>query len=93
MSRLEKPKEAQKLDLIAAELTRTARKDIIPGGLADKSDMEDFNPEQLCKGLKVELEHTSDPKIALEITMDHLTEDKDYYKYLAKMEKKMGKEK
>ena len=33
--------------------------DAIPGGLADKKKPEDFDPAQLAKGIKVEMEHTS----------------------------------
>jgi len=60
--------------------------DIIPGGLADGKTDKDFDPEALAAGVKVEMEHTSDPKIAHEIARDHLTEDPSYYKKLAKME-------
>ena len=61
--------------------------DRLKGGLADKKKPTDFDPVQLKAGIKVELEHTNDKKVALEITMDHLTEDPNYYKKLAKMEK------
>lgn len=37
---------------------------------------------ELENGIKVELEHTDDPKIAEEIAMDHLWENPDYYKEL-----------
>lgn len=70
-----------------AKITLKKRKDVIPGGLADKKQPGDFDPEALKKGLKVELEHTSDSDIALEIAMDHLTEDPLYYDKLQKMEK------
>lgn len=63
------------------------RKDKIHGGLADKKDPSDFDSVQLKTGIKVEREHTDDPKIAEEIAMDHLTEDPDYYKKLKKIEK------
>ena len=65
---------------------RLAFKDEIPGGLADGADPSQFDPTALCKGLLVELEHTDDPLIALEIAMDHLTEDPRYYDALADME-------
>lgn len=61
-------------------------KDRIPGGLADKKKPEDFDYEQLQKGIKIELEHTSDPQIAQEIAMDHLTEDEKYYDKLETIE-------
>jgi hypothetical protein len=35
-------------------------------------------------GLKTEMEHTKDPKIAREIVTDHLKEDRRYYQKLAK---------
>jgi len=62
--------------------------DKIPGGLADRSGKkpEDFDKEQLEAGIKVEMEHTTDAKVAQEIAMDHLTEDPEYYVKLKKME-------
>lgn len=75
-----------------AKIKLKKRKDVIPGGLADKKQPEDFDQEALKKGLKVELEHTTDSDIALEIAMDHLTEDPLYYDKLAKMEKGAVKE-
>lgn len=42
---------------------------------------------QLSKGIKVELEHTSDLKLAREIALDHLDEYPDYYDRLEKVEK------
>ena len=41
---------------------------------------------QVKKGVKVELEHTSDPKIALEIALDHINELPDYYDRLETVE-------
>lgn len=61
-------------------------KDQIPGGLGDNADPDDFDQEELAKGIKVESEHTDDPDKAREIAMDHLTEDPDYYKKLAEIE-------
>jgi len=63
------------------------RKDKLHGGLADKKDPSEFDPEQLKAGTKVEREHTDDPHIAQEIAMDHLSEDPNYYKKLKKVEK------
>ncbi len=63
------------------------KKDKIPGGLADKKKPSDFDKKKLKQGVKVESEHTSDKEIAREIAMDHLTEDKDYYKKLKTIEK------
>lgn len=61
-------------------------KDILPGGLADNKQPKDFNPQQLQKGIKVEMEHTNNPLIAREIAMDHLTEDSEYYNKLELIE-------
>jgi hypothetical protein len=69
----------------------SARKDKVPGGRADKKDPKDFDPKQLAKGKKVEMEHTDNPDLALEIAMDHLTEDPKYYDYLEEMESKFEK--
>ena len=41
---------------------------------------------QLLHGIKVELEHTSHPEVALEISLVHLAELPDYYERLEKME-------
>ena len=47
----------------------------------------DFDPRQLKAGIKVEMEHTRDPRIARLIALDHLAEIPDYYTRLAKMER------
>lgn len=41
---------------------------------------------QLRKGVKVELEHTTDKNQAREIALDHLSEYPDYYDRLEKVE-------
>lgn len=51
-----------------------------------KVDIEHIN-RQLKKGIKAELEHTTDKKIAREIALDHLKEDPNYYTKLEKMER------
>lgn len=60
--------------------------DQMPGGLADDKSPDDFDPEAVLKGMKVELEHTDDRKIAVEIALDHLAEDPQYYDKLATIE-------
>ena len=67
--------------------TRALQADKLPGGLADKKKPGDFDPKQLAKGTKVELEHTEDRAVAQEVAMDHLTEDKAYYDKLETIEK------
>lgn len=66
---------------------KEANKDIIPGGLADKKSVKVFPPAQIKKGIKTELEHTNSKQVAEEIAKDHLTEDRQYYTKLQKMEK------
>ena len=56
------------------------------GGNGDGETEQSFDIEQIKKGLKVELEHTDDQLIALEIVYDHLTESGTYYDELEKME-------
>lgn len=53
--------------------------DKIKGGLADSVPDGKFNLVSLLKGIKVEMEHTSDKSIAKEIAKDHLSEDPLYY--------------
>ena len=43
----------------------------------------DYDPVELAKGTKVELEHTQDRRIAKRIAKDHLDETKSYYRKLA----------
>jgi len=83
-------------------ILKTAKwKDKIKGGLADKNKPEDFDKDQIDKGVKVEKEHTDDPEKAKEIVMDHLEESGDkkgkdggkYYDKLDKMEKEIEKDK
>jgi hypothetical protein len=68
------------------------------GGLADKMSIGEIAEKhgiservirrQLQKGIKHEMEHTSDREKAKEIAMDHLYERSDYYTKLSKMEEK-----
>lgn len=73
----------------------------LKGGKADNKTVTDIaklhNVEvkdivsQLHRGIKVELEHTDDPKQAIEIAMDHLVESPIYYTKLAEMESSFDK--
>lgn len=68
----------------------------IPGGLSQYSTIGDLakmhkSPirdiiTQILKGVKVELEHTTDPDIAMEIAFDHVYEDPKYYDKLSSIE-------
>lgn len=73
--------------LTQGEALQSGGVDKIKGGLADGKKPSDFNKKKLKEGTKVEMEHTSDVKVAREIAMDHLTEDKNYYKKLKTIEK------
>ena len=45
--------------------------------------------KQVLHGIKVEMEHTSDPEVAKKIALDHLSESIHYYEELEKMEKRL----
>lgn len=56
----------------------------IPGGKARGGRCpRNVDKTELARGIKVELEHTTDRRVAREIACDHLTEDKRYYSKLA----------
>lgn len=83
--------EEEKKEIEPAELDPTDTDndgDFVEGGLGDDAEVSEFEPAQIIKGMEVEMEHTSDPKVALEIAMDHLVELPDYYTRLEKMEKR-----
>jgi hypothetical protein len=71
----------------AKRSTKKRNPDRIPGGKADDVAIGFFDPKRLAKGIRHELEHTSDPQIASEIARDHLFEDPDYYEKLDYMER------
>jgi hypothetical protein len=70
--------------------------DKIPGGLTDGMTLEDLADyhntsidvliDKVSEGVNTEMEHTSDMSVALEIAMDHIYEDLDYYSKLEKIE-------
>lgn len=66
-----------------------AAQDKMSGGLGDTASTQDFSDEQIAKGLQVEREHTNNPDVALEIVIDHLTENPEYYTWLEEMENEM----
>jgi hypothetical protein len=53
--------------------------EILQGGKGDGKSPLEFDPEQILMGLEVEKEHSDDSLIAIEVVMDHLTEDPEYY--------------
>jgi hypothetical protein len=67
--------------------------DKLHGGLGDELTPYDFTPEQMRRGIAVEMEHTDDKRVAAEITLDHMAEfGPAYYDELAKMESKLKRE-
>ena len=50
------------------------------------------DPKELEMGIKVEMEHTTNPIISRKIALDHLEEISDYYTRLARMESEAGVE-
>ena len=78
------------LDKHGADIDRF--KDRLPGGYADGKDITRYDLDQLILGIKIELEHTSNRLIALEIAADHLEEIPDYYTRLEEMEERYERE-
>ena len=64
--------------------------DQINGGLGDNDSPTKYSRDVILKGLGVEMEHTDDPLIAIEIVLDHLNENPKYYDYLEQMELNMN---
>lgn len=67
------------------EILQLDVKTLSPQQLAKKHGVSvDHIISQLKKGIKVELEHTSNKTVAKEIASDHLDEDPNYYTKLLK---------
>jgi hypothetical protein len=75
--RLGMPEKNIDIDNLIRTFDRTI--DRVPGGAGDHFAPTEFEPEQVERGVLVEMEHTNDPEIAMEIGLDHLVEDRDYY--------------
>ena len=90
---VEDDKEPETDDVEQIEVDKEEIGDKIKGGKADDNSPQEFDKEQIKMGLKIEMEHTDDPMIAIEIAMDHLSEFPDYYTRLDKMEKEAKGEK
>ena len=70
------------------EFKELDKPELTVGQLAKKHKVGvDAIKKQLAKGVKVELEHTSNKKVAREIALDHLAEFPDYYDRLESAEK------
>lgn len=83
-------------DFLKEVLKEKNKNNEIKGGKADNMSIEDIAKKhkvsiekikaQIIMGIKIEMEHTNDPKKAIEISMDHLTESPEYYTKLKEME-------
>lgn len=88
--------------MILGKMLKKKNEDKVAGGKADKATPEsvakkhgvsvDKINKEIQMGIKVELEHTDDKKLAKEIALDHMMEMPDYYTKLKKMEKEAGVE-
>jgi hypothetical protein len=74
-------------DTLKALFAEVQKGEQMQGGRADGKTPDDFPPEALAQGTHHELEHTADRALAMEIAMDHLAEDPDYYTKLKQIEK------
>ena len=78
------------------EVKKSESPDQIKGGISDNKSLKEIAEKhntdieeikkQLQMGMKVEMEHTDDPKTAVEIALDHIYEFPTYYTELDKME-------
>ena len=95
--------EKEILDSIGKESDKEVKKsestEKIKGGMSDNKSLKEIAEKhdvdiddilkQLELGIKVEMEHTDDPKVAIEIAKDHLCEFPNYYTELNKMEQSL----
>lgn len=61
--------------------------------MVKRKTLSAFEKSQLKMGKKIEMEHTSNPRVAKKIAMDHIMEfkGKPYYTKLVAMEKQLAK--
>ena len=66
--------------------------DFVGAGRAKEKGIieKDVDPKELAMGIKVEMEHTDNKYLAKKVSIDHLSEIKNYYSRLKKMEKEAG---
>jgi len=75
----EEPNAGEEQEINHVEREREEQGEKLQGGLGDEATTQQFDQEQVLMGLKVEMEHSDDPTVALEIVLDHLSEDPEYY--------------
>lgn len=61
--------------------------DRMAAGNSEQDTPEDFNQEELTRGVSYELTHTNDRDIAKEIAMRNLRKDPEHYKKLFRINK------
>ena len=68
--------------------------DVLEAGLSVEKGFteEDADPDELAMGVKIEMEHTTNPDVSKKIALDHLAEIPDYYTRLVKMEREAGRD-
>ena len=96
-----KRKDPERLTSLGKEYLPDDIEEAIKGGLANNATIEDLAQmhnvslnsiyKELIKGAKVEKEHTDDNDTAIEIAMDHIYEDPEYYTKLATLSLEEGK--
>lgn len=69
--------ETDKIEQLAQDKEETG--EMLVGGDGDGKSPLEFDSDQVLKGMEVEIEHADNPMISLEIVLDHLTEDPEYY--------------
>ena len=85
-----------KIKFVSPLAKNRLNEDKIPGGLAKGMSLNDIAEKhnvdievlkkEFVKGVKTEMEHTTDKEVAKEIALDHIFEDPKYYTKLATIE-------
>lgn len=73
------------------EPEQMSRDNPVKGGIGDRLSPSEVKTSQLQEGRRVEMEHTSSPRIAEDIALDHLKENPNYYTDLRKVERTRGR--
>jgi hypothetical protein len=68
------------------EAAVTSQGEIGPASPDEWRELITFGNDTVRKGITVETEHTTDPKVAAKIALAHLREDPEYYTKLARVE-------
>lgn len=79
---------SKSIESIADLVLQKLAENPLEGGKAEEEPdkAKNLDPQQLSRGVEVEMEHTRQPEVSKEIATDHLTEIPDYYTRLDEME-------